>query len=202
MNWQKFWNDFKQNWMASSIVAIVAGLILLIFPGQSMLSICYVIGGIATAMGVVRMVEYFKRDHTYPFLFQTDLILAFLTLGLGLFAVINAKQVVSLIPVLFGVLLIGCGVGNILRAVDAKRAGIAQWAVLLALAILTVVLGWVIVGNPFSAVEIAVSVIGAGLIYEGVTDIIIVKLVGNRIESWRGSRDKDKLTEEKRQAAE
>ena len=196
MNWQKFWGDFKKNWMASSIVAIVVGLILLIFPGQSMLSVCYVIGGIATAMGVVRMVEYFKRDHTYPFLFQPDLMIGLLTLGLGLFAITNAKAVISLIPAICGVLLIGCGVGNILRAVDARRAGVAQWAVLLALAILTVVLGWVIVGNPFSTLEIAVSVIGAGLIYEGVTDIIIVKLVGNRIESWRTAREKGKQPEE------
>ena len=196
VNWQSFWGKIKTNWRVSSIVTIVAGLILLFFPAQAMLSVCYIIGAAATAFGIVRMVEYFKRDHTYPYLFQADLIVSLLTLGLGLFAILNARTVMSLIPAIFGVLLIGCGVGNILRAVDAKKAGYAQWGLLLALAILTVALGWVILGNPFATLEIAVSVIGAGLIYEGVTDIIIVKLVGNRIEAWRDARKKAALKDE------
>ena len=198
MNWQEFLEKTRKNWVASSIVCIVVGLILVLFPGQAMLSVCYVIGGIATAMGVIRMVEYFKRDHTYPFFFQTDLILAMLTLGLGLFAITNPRTMMSLIPAVFGVLLIGCGVGNILRAVDAKKAGFAAWGALLAMAILTVALGWVILSNPFETLEIAVIVIGAGLIYEGVTDLLTVLLVGKRIEAWRAAKGKEVRAEQAR----
>ncbi len=191
MDWKQIWTNFKKNWVASSICSIVAGLLLVLFPGQALLNLCYLIGGVAVAMGVVRIVKYFQGDHTYPFLFQPDLIFGLFTLGMGIYVITNARGVISLIPAICGVLLIGCGVGNILRSVDAKRSGVRSWGVLLALAILTVVLGWLIVTNPFPTLEVAVIVIGAGLIYEGVTDLAIVKLVGHRIQTWRNSEGKN-----------
>ncbi len=191
MDWKKLWTNFRTNWVASSICSVVAGLLLVLFPGQALLNLCYLIGGVAVAMGVVRIVKYFKEDHTYPFLFQPDLILGLLTLGVGIYVITNAKDVMSLIPAICGVLLIGCGVGNILRSLDAKRSGIQFWGVLLALAILSVILGWLIVTNPFATLEVAVIVIGAGLIYEGVTDLVIVKLVSRRIQSWRTNAGKN-----------
>ena len=191
MNCKELWTNFRKNWVASSVCSIVAGLLLVLFPGQALLNLCYLIGGVAVAMGVVRIVQYFRGDHTYPFLFQPDLILGLLTLGLGIYVITNARSVVSLIPAICGVLLIGCGVGNILRSVDAKRSGVPYWGVLLALAILTVILGWLIVTNPFKTLEVAVIVIGAGLIHEGVTDLLIVKMVGQRIQTWRNSAGKN-----------
>ena len=85
------------------------------------------------------------------------------------------------------VVLVGCGIGGIVRAVEAKKAGVSKWGILLALAILTVVLGAVILSDPFSALETAIMVIGAGLIYEGATDLITAIVAGRRIEEWRKS---------------
>ncbi len=193
MDWKKWINDLRKNWIVSAVFVILIGLLLVIFPGETMVNLCYLIGGIAVALGVVRIVTYFRQDHTYPFLFQVDLILGMLILGLGLFAILNPETMISLIPIVCGVLLIGCGVGNILRAVDAKKAGVPLWGLLLGLAIATVVLGWVILCNPFGTVVVAASVIGAGLIYEGVTDIVIILLVGKKIKTWRSEEGKDTL---------
>ena len=193
MDWKELLNSLRKNWIVSSALMILFGLMLVLFPQVVMLNLCYLISGIAIALGVVRIVSYFRQDHTYPFLFQTDLILGFLILGLGLFALLNPETMMSLIPIVLGVLLIGCGVGNILRAVDARKAGVPLWGLLLGLAIATVILGWVIVCNPFATLIVAASVIGAGLIYEGVTDIVIVLLVGKKIQSWRTDAGKDVL---------
>ena len=178
-------DHIKRNWIASSITAIVLGLILLLFPDAALRAVCYVVGGVAIAFGVIRTVQYFREDHTYPFFFQSGLIAGLFTLGLGLFMVTNARTVMGLVPMIFGVLLIGCGVGNILRAVDAKGAGVSYWGILLLLAIITVALGWVILANPFGTLRVAIMVIGAGLIYEGVTDLLTAMFVGKKIEKWK-----------------
>ena len=78
-----------------------------------------------------------------------------------------------------------CGIGNILRAVDAKKAGIAHWGALLALAILAIALGWLILLNPFAAIETAVAAIGGCLIFEGVTDLFTTLAVSKRIDAWK-----------------
>ena len=87
-----------------------------------------------------------------------------------------------------GMLMVGFGIGGILRAVDAKKAGFATWGVLLALAIISIVLGWLIMANPFSVMETAVIIIGASLIYQGMTDIVSTLVVGKRINEWKKSQ--------------
>ena len=69
---------------------------------------------------------------------------------------------------------VGFGIGNILRALDAKKAGNRRWGVLLGMAALSALLGAVILSNPFAVMKTAVIVIGAALIYEGATDIALV----------------------------
>ncbi len=198
--WQKVWEDcdmsykeivekLRKNWIVSAVVTIMIGLVLVLFPGSTLRAINYVLGGIAIAMGVVRVVRYFRQDHTYPFLFQSDLIVGLLAIGLGLFMLSKSEAVLSLVPFIFGLLLIGCGVGNILRSVDARRAGVPFWGVLLVLAILTAVAGSVILSNPFGALEVCVAVIGACMIYEGATDIVIVSLTGKRIDAWKKAQN-------------
>jgi uncharacterized membrane protein HdeD (DUF308 family) len=185
MNFQSIYNKFKQSWICSAAVTIVLGLILALFPAATLKGISYVMGGIAIAMGVVRTVRYFKQDHTYPFLFQSDLVVGLLSVGVGIFMVSQPVTVMSLLPHIFGILMAGCGVGGILRAVDAKKAGFASWGLPLGLAIVSIVLGVLIMSNPFGALETVIIVIGASLIYQGVTDIFAVLMVSKRISQWK-----------------
>ena len=132
MKWNEWLEQIKKNWFVSSILLILVGLLLVIFPDHVMRDLCYIVAGASIALGVVRIVAYYKQDHTYPFLFQSDLLMGMLILGLGLFTLLHPDTMRSLIPIVFGVILIGCGIGNILRAVDAKKAGVKLWGVLLA----------------------------------------------------------------------
>ena len=188
MSFSEIMAKLKKNWIVSAVLCIAVGLILLLWPDASLLSVCYTLGGIAIAVGVIRVVEYFKQSHTYPVIFQSDLVVGLFSFGLGLFMVTQPKTVMSLIPILLAIVIIGFGIANILRAVDAKKAGVAGWGVMLALAILTAVLGWVILVNPFASLAVTVSVISAGLIYEGVSDLVTVFLTGKRIDAWRSAR--------------
>ena len=187
MNFQAFCEKLKRSWIFSAVVSIIWGLILVLFPAAALKSISYVVGGIAIAMGVIRTVRYFKQDHTYPYLFQSDLVVGLLSVGFGIFMVSQPVTVLSLVPHIFGMLMVGCGIGGIMRAVDAKKAGFASWGVLLALAIVSIALGWLIMLNPFGAMETVTIVIGGCLIYQGVTDVVSTLLVGKRISEWKKS---------------
>ena len=187
MDWKEMRDKLKKNWLFSSVLTILIGLILLLFPGPTLTGIGYAVGGIAIAMGVIRSVRYFRQDHTYPFLLQSDLVVGLLTIAFGIFMVSQPVTVMSQLPLLFGILLAGCGIGNILRAVDANKAGDPRWGILLGLAIVSVILGLLIMANPFGAVETVVAVIGACLIYQGATDILTTLLVSKKIDAWKKS---------------
>ena len=187
MDIKSFFQTLRKNWIMSSVITVLAGLILVLFPTGTLKVISYVLGAVAIIMGVVRTVRYFKQDHTYPFLFQSDLMVGLLVVAFGLFLVIFPDTVISMVPFVFGILLIGCGVGNVLRAVDARNAGLSSWAVLLALAVISIAAGVVCLANPFTVMETAVTVIGAALIYVGITDIITTLAVSKRIKAWKDS---------------
>ena len=185
MNFQTVYNKLKKNWIVSAIITIILGLILLLFPAATLTGISYALGGVIIAVGVTRTVRYFKQDHTYPFLFQSDLVVGLLSIGFGIFMVSQPVAVMSLLPHIFGILLVGCGIGSILRAVDAQKAGFAQWGVLLGLAILSILLGCLIMYNPFGTAETVVIVIGGCMVYQGVCDILTTLIVGRRIDAWK-----------------
>ena len=185
MRFGEFWNKLKKSWILSAIIMGVIGLVLLLFPGNTLLSACYCIGGLTIALGVIRVVRYFKEEHRYPFLFQSDLVVGLITISLGLFMVTSPKTIMNLLPNLFGILLVGCGIGNILRSVDAKNEGFAQWGVVLGMAILSVIAGLVILSNPFGAIELVIAVAGGCLIYESVTDIITTLVISHKLKNLK-----------------
>ena len=185
---KEFFQKIKSNWIVCAVITALVGVVLVLFPVETMKFINYVVGGVSIAVGVMRVVRCFRQDHAHPFLFQSDLVVGLFAIGLGLFLVTKAEAVLSLIPFLFGLLLVGCGIGSILRALDAKHAGISFWAVLLGLAILTIAAGMVILCNPFATLEASVIMIGACLIYQGVHDIVITLLIGKRVEAWQKDR--------------
>ncbi|MBQ4451913.1 MAG: DUF308 domain-containing protein [Clostridia bacterium] len=189
MNFKSLIETLKKNWIVSSAITALIGLVLVLFPTGTLKVISYVIGALAVVMGVIRTVRYFKQDHTYPFLFQSDLLVGLLSIGFGLFLIISAETVISMVPFVFGILLIGCGVGNVLRAIDAKNAGLSSWAMLMALAVISIAVGIICMANPFTVMETAVIVIGAALIYVGITDIVTTVAVSKRIRLWKGASE-------------
>ena len=188
MNISEIWNKVKQNWIISAVVTGLIGLVLLLFPGSALTSVCYCIGGLIIALGVIRVVRYFKQEHAYPYMFQSDLVTGLITIGLGLFTVTSPVSVMSMLPYLFGLLLAGCGVGNLLRSIDAKESGFAQWGVLLGLAILSILMGLVILSNPFGTLEVVIAVVGGCLIYEAVTDILTTLILSRKIKLWKSAQ--------------
>ena len=54
--------EIKFNTMVMSIVYIILGLILLIFPDTTARTICYVAGGAIIALGVITIFSYMARE--------------------------------------------------------------------------------------------------------------------------------------------
>lgn len=66
-------------------IGIIAGLLLLVFPQQSLNVITYAIGAVALIYGILKIVSYF-RNREYSPLFTWELILGIILVGIGIFS--------------------------------------------------------------------------------------------------------------------
>ena len=110
------------------------------------------------------------RDARFPSRMGMGLLLA----ALGLWLLTSPGSVIVLIQFSVAAVLIFHGVIDLQGAVSLARLGISNWWVDLVLAALTVVLGGVVLLNPFGTMEAMTMLIGASLVYDGASDLYLI----------------------------
>ena len=101
---------------------------------------------------------------------QLTLISGIVCLALGAFLLLRSDIVVSVLPVVFGLFVIFDAIARVQNALDLRRCGYDSWKGFLP--VLSVVLGVVLIVNPFGAMETLVMAIGIILIVEGAINLL------------------------------
>ena len=86
---------------------------------------------------------------------------------------------------MLGLFILVDGLLNLLRAFELRRLEYQRWGVSLALSLISLALGLVILFHPYLAAEALVMVIGGVFIYEGVSDIWTIFMVGRLTKELR-----------------
>ena len=168
---REFFHNMKLSFLLAAVLYIILGLILLIWPGVSATVFCYAFGGILLIYGVVTIVSFFLRDSRQgSFVFE---------LFLGIVAA------APVLPVILGLFIVVDGLVNLKRALELRRMLYLRWTVPLVLSAVSAVLGLVIVFQPFLAAEALVMLIGAVLIYEGLSDLWTIFRVSQWTKEYR-----------------
>ena len=161
----------KWNLILMSMLYLGLGVFLLLVPGTALNVVCYALGAVVLACAVVQLVRYFAVERGV-FQSQLTLVSGLVCLGLGAFLIIRSDIVVSILPIVFGLFVIFDAIGRVQNALDLRRCGYDSWKGFLFLPVLSVVLGVVLVINPFGAMETLVMAIGVILIVEGAINLL------------------------------
>lgn len=102
------------------------------------------------------------------------LICGIIVLVIGIWILLNPAVIISLIPAIIGVILLLHGIEGIRLAADTKQANDTAWISGLVLSIITIVFGLFLIVRAFEAAQIAFKLVGAALIYDGVSKLFIV----------------------------
>ena len=157
----------KWNLILMSLLYLALGIFLLMVPGTALNVVCYALGGVVLACAAVQLVRYFVVERG---VFQSQLTL--ICLALGAFLIIRSDVVVRVLPIVFGLFVIFDSLGRIQNALELRRCEYSSWKVFLLLAVLSVVLGIVMVVDPFGTMETLVMAIGLILILEGALNLL------------------------------
>ena len=154
----------KWNLVFMSVLYLGLGIFLVMKPGTALNIVCYALGG-------VQLIRYFVVERGV-FQSQLTLISGIICLALGAFLLLRSDIVVSILPVVFGLFVIFDAIARVQNALDLRRCGYDSWKGFLLLPVLSVVLGVVMILNPFGTMETLVMAIGIILIIEGAINLL------------------------------
>ena len=173
---------FKWDLLATAVVVIIFGALFVTFPAESINVLCYAFGIAMCVWGVISVISHFLGDKNELFR-SYGLVrgIAFLTVGIVVIA--NPDEVAALFISIFGALLIIDGALKLQYSVDAIRADAKWWQVLMLVAFAVIILGGVVIFNPFDGQDTQMLFTGISMIVDGVanavTAVYIYKVIGN-----------------------
>ena len=94
-------------------------------------------------------------------------------LAVGIWFLIEPSVIVSLIPIVIGVVLLFHGIRALKETLEAKKYGFSSWGVNLVLALLGIVFGIICIFDAFGVMEKAIMLVGIILVFNGISNIWI-----------------------------
>ena len=157
----------KADVILSAVLCTALGVILLIWPAQTIDVFCKVLAVGLIILGLIDIVSYFTNRSIHPFAGALGLII----LLVGAWIFFRPESIVSIVPIVIGVILFVHGIQDLKLELETKESGYEKWWTMLFIAAICMILGIVCIINAFGMVKLALQFIGIALIYDGVSDL-------------------------------
>lgn len=185
----------KLNWNSNvnAFIYLLLGLLLLIFPIESVNIFGYLIASILMLGGIGYLIRLYKNK---PNLTNKDiiyLIISVASIALSISIFIDPTWIIKVINILAGALLIINGTMNLINILKFKSSRTRSWWVYLSFIILIIILGVLVIINPLGPIEIVFRIAGALLIIDTIITLILTKKVNKMVKV----EDKEIIHEEK-----
>jgi uncharacterized membrane protein HdeD (DUF308 family) len=171
--------------MGSAVVTLVPGVLILVWPKETLHVLAVLIGLYLLAMGVFRFVAVFARDGHGERL--SGLLLAVLFLLAGVLCLRNPLQTITALSLIVGVVWLVSGVLTLYTAVASK--GLPHRGVLLGVAVLGIVAGIVVLALPAESAQALTRLLGLWLVLLGLAEAAVAL-------AWRAALRKAGVTDQ------
>ena len=168
--------SLKVNYSLSAVICVILGIVLLVWPGQSTQVVCMVLGIVLGGFGLIQIILYLATKEK-TMVSHSMMMLGVVLAVIGGWIVLKPETIIKAVPMIVGILIVIHGFHNAVQAIDLKKMQYDNWWVALLLSLLTVALGVVLICNPFTIVDTVVRIIGAFLVYDGLSDMWILSRV-------------------------
>lgn len=171
---------FHKSMIILSVCYVIAGIILLFWPDMSMDIFCKGLGIGMLVVGITHVIIYFTKDHMQSIM-QMDLVVGVVCAAFGAFLLMHPDFVEMAMPFAVGILLMIGAILKLQNSIDMKHLKFVRWKVVLVLAVLMLVMGAVLIYNPFTGRGLLVY-IGIGLMADGVINIVCMLSISHRLK--------------------
>ena len=162
----------RKNPVLLSVLMLAFGVILVAKPGLTLQVVVRLLGIGLLVGGAIVLWGYFngKDEEKVSYL---NLFGGLLAAAAGFVVLVRPSIIVNLFPTIMGIIAVLNGVLNLTKSLDLKKNGLLNWQPPCILALITVVLGIIVLLNPFSTMKVLIMAVGVMLIYNGASSVFI-----------------------------
>ena len=168
----------------AGVLLIILGVICIAKPDITLVSAAWILGCITLASGIAKLIFVFKTQRFMPNS-GTRMLSGLLDILFGCFFLFHILGTAVSLPIIFAIWVIVEGVIIAIESFDYKKAGFQYWWGFLILGIAAAVLGFLGLRNLDIAAVTLSTLIGLGVIMNGLSYILAVAGV-NRFEKKVG----------------
>lgn len=179
---KKFFTKLKWEKLVTAIVAIVLGIVFVADPNGSGDAVCKVAGVAMIVLAAAMLIRYITSARLFP----ENLIFSAVLLLLGIFFIAKSGVVMTVLGLFFGIFLVIDGASKIRDGIDAAKAKIQGWWIWFILALLTIVLGVLVMFG-----ESVMTLLGVSMIVDGVSDIVTTLWLSAGVRKVKKEIEKD-----------
>lgn len=170
----KFFNKYLNLSIIISVISILFGLVIVIWPNISLDVIAYIIACFLIVYGSYNFIESFTIN---PLICLLQMTTSILSMMMGIIIFLNPDVFEKIIPIVLGITFIISGffktrISFVIKNVDSS------WYFTLGASILMIICGFVLIINPKISALMLTTIIGTLLIIysiSGIIDTIIFK---------------------------
>ncbi len=154
--------------LLTSILAILVGLTLMFLPSVSNKIVGIIMGVVILIFGINAVYKYFHRDGAK--IYSLNIVFGVLYSILGVVIILYPFSVMEFVTVCLGIFIIINGATKINYGVWLKKGNEDSWLVTLVTGIFLVIIGIMLVFNPFASLTLT-QLCGAFLIIVGILNV-------------------------------
>ena len=171
----------KNSGLIISALMCVLGILLIAIPGFFSEVIGIVLGVAVIVYGCSKLFSYFSGD-PFRIMLRADLAAGIILIALGVIFLTHPGSVMALVSISSGIYMLADGASKIQTALQSKTLGYKRWWLILAMAILTGIMGFILMFDPG---ELLMTFLGISLLTDGILNIISILTISKYFRNVR-----------------
>ena len=180
---EKTWKSFRIWAIVLSCCVLALGLVMIIWPEISALAVCYIMGVLCVVVGIGLLIRYFNIGLAGIF-FRFDLILGICSILLGILLFVQPAGALVFLPIALGIYIVTSSIFCIQLSTEFRRMG-GSWALSLVYGIAGIILGVLLILNPFAGASALMIYAGVSLVIISIQSIYLIVCISRAIKAGK-----------------
>lgn len=165
----------EKSMLASTIITLVLGIVLLIEPSGSIQVLTAIVAILAMLIGGFQIIDYIRQKREEKML-SLSLVLGTILLTVGIYLMCNLKSLVIFFTNIIGIAICIKALFKIQYAINIRDLS-DKWLYNLVVGGFSMALGIVLILNPFKSAELFLRIIGGILVVASIAELIETAII-------------------------
>lgn len=162
---------YEKNSIIINILMVLVSILLIINPAGVLNMVTIVFGIDILADGLFNIAAYFGTDKSYR-IYSGKLFEGIIVSTAGILILLNKSLLISILPMVIGIWIIVRSIMKLQLSLNLKSMEVSKWIWVLVSAVISLLLGILIIMNPFGTMITITILAGIFLLISSITDLI------------------------------